>query len=171
MGQTKVKGSTASIVQCVFGVLLVAMGIIGMGSSLWYALFFLFLGAFLIASGVEWRLLIKAYRLYSVLLESDPSGSIANISNATNTSQKAVKDNLNLMIKKGMAPNMAVDEQGGCVVTRLQGQAAAPNPSAVVIPAARREVVTVLCSGCGAANNVTRGVTSECGHCGAPISA
>ncbi len=177
MDQTRVKSGTASFI---FGALLVLFGFTSMGSgvhllginSFWRDLAFIFLGLFLIGNGLEWRILGSVCGKYSILLANDPSGSIANLAQATNASEKTVKDNLNLMIKKGVASNIAINEQDGAVVVNNRQQIGVPNPETVVIPSTvTQEKVTVACSGCGAKAEVTKGSTAICEHCGTPIQA
>lgn len=172
MNQTKVKGKTASTVEFVFGALFLFFGISTMSSMMaWWSLAWILLGAFLIVNALEWRVLIRDYKTYSTLLANDPTGSIAKISQATNTSEKTVRDNLKLMIKKGIAIDTVINEQDGTVVTGDR-RAYAPDPSTVVMPtAATPEITAVSCSGCGAVNNIPKGSAAQCEHCGTPISA
>lgn len=171
MDKKKLKGQTASIVEIVLGALLVLSGLSQLGA--WHANIFMglgwaFVGMFLIAQGVQWRILLKDYRSYMTLLSNDSSGSIANLASATNSSSKSVKENLEMMIKKGLLENAAINEQAGCIVL------AAPTGNPVIkgaSPAETRETVTVECQGCGASNEVVKGAGAQCEHCGAPLNA
>lgn len=169
MKEEKLKGQTASIVEFIFGGLIVIGSIQSLRFNPLSGLAWISLGAFLIATGIQWRMLIKDYRTYMTVLSNDPTGSITTIAQATNTSNGIVKDNLKLMIKKGLAKNMVVDEQGNRVL-QSNGQArpvAAP-PSGSPVPV---EMVAVTCDGCGAKSKVAKGTTALCEHCGAALQA
>ena len=185
MGREKVKGETATKVEIVFGAL-IALGAISSliqgrvydSQDVWCTLGTLFLGAYLLVRGIEWGQLVKTYRRYSPLLAHNASGSIVEIASAEGTTVEAVKKNLRLMIKRGMATNTAVDEQSNRVVTTLGGSAA-PSPGAPQAPGPQMPgsqhgssgMVVVECAGCGAKNSVSRGAVAQCGHCGAQIDA
>lgn len=166
--EQKLKGQTASIVEFIFGGLIIlgAFGSIAINplQSIAYILF----GAFLVVTGVQWRLLIKDYRTYMTILSNDPSGSLASISQATNASTTAVKDNLKLMIKKGLAKDIAIDEQAGRVLRNVSQENIAATP---VTNETHLETVAVVCNGCGAKNEVLKGSVSKCEHCGTTIQA
>ena len=164
----KVKGKTRSVWEIVVGVLLVLGGIGGIGSQPLTGLASLFLGAFLIASGIEWKLLARCLRAYSVILSNDPSGSIAAIASATKTPERVVVKNLKLLVKKGLIPDAVVDEQAGRVIVRRAS--AQPQTVPAQAPAAPPMVV-VHCSACGADNDVPKGSAAPCEQCGTKLSA
>lgn len=167
--EQKLRGQTASVVEFVFGGLL-ALGGIGMVAvSPLQGIAYVLFGAFLVATGIQWRLLIKDYRTYMTVLSNDPTGSLTTISQATNSSVAAVKDNLKLMIRKGLAKDLVVDEQGNRVIRNMGSVNAAAAPP--VGPPVAVETVAVTCSGCGAKNEVVRGVATQCDHCGATLQA
>lgn len=169
MKEEKLKGQTASIVEFVFGGLMVIGGFQSFKLNPLTGLAWMALGAFLIATGIQWRMLIKDYRTYMTVLSNDPTGSITSISQATNTSNGIVKDNLKLMIKKGLAKNMAVDEQGNRVLqSSNQASPVAAPPTGAPISV---EMVAVTCSGCGAKNKVAKGTATQCEHCGTTLQA
>lgn len=168
--EKKMKGQTASIVELVLGALLVLSGLSQLGA--WNANIFMcfgwaFVGLFLIAQGIQWRLLIKDYKTYVALLSNDSSGSISNLAAATSSTAKNVKENLQMMIKKGLLKNAAINEQEGSLV--LGAPTGEPLIAASVSPE-KTEVVAVECKGCGASNEIVKGRAAKCEHCGAPIS-
>lgn len=183
MGQEKVKGETATKVEIVFGVLIVLGAISTLiqgraygSQDVWCTLGMLFLGAYLLVRGIEWGQLVKMYRCYSTLLAHSSSGSIAEIASAEGATAESVKRNIRLMIKRGMAPNTAIDEQNNRVVTALKGSTPPHGPQNHGFSVAAGqpdplEVAVVECAGCGAKNSVPRGAVAQCGHCGAQISA
>lgn len=169
MEEKKLKGQTASIVEFVFGGLFVAGGVGNFALNPLNGLACIAFGAFLVVTGIQWRMLIKEYRTYMTVLSSDPVGSLTTIAQATNASNGTVKDNLKLMIKKGLAKGIVVDEQGNRVIRgNVQPDAVAAPPSGAPIPV---EMVAVTCNGCGAKNEIARGATSQCDHCGAALQA
>lgn len=169
MEEKKLKGQTASIVEFVFGGLLVVGGVGNLAVNPINGLACIAFGAFFIATGIQWRMLIRDYRTYMTVLSSDPTGSLAPVAQATNTSNGVVKDNLKLMVKKGLAKGLVVDEQGNRVIfgNAQPGAVAAP-PSGAPVPV---EMIAVTCAGCGAKNEVAKGTTVQCEHCGAPLQA
>ncbi len=70
------------------------------------------------------------------------------------------------MIKKGLAKNLVIDEQGGRI---LRNQEATTVPAPTTAPVVPAEKATVTCTGCGAKSEITKGTTQECDHCGASI--
>lgn len=169
MEEKKLKGQTASIVEFIFGGLLVIGGIGNLALNPLNGLACIAFGAFLVVTGVQWRMLIKEYRTYMTVLSSDPTCSLTTIAQATNASNGTVKDNLKLMIKKGLAKGIVVDEQGNRVISgNSHPTSVAAPPSGSPVPV---EMVAVTCSGCGAKNEIARGATGQCDHCGATIQA
>lgn len=184
MSQEKVKGSTASNVELVFGILF-ALG--GLGSlsqgfywssgRIWAVLGTLFLGVFLILKAIEWKQLIKLYRTYSTLLANDPSGSIANLASSTSTTVEKVRNNLRLMIKRGLAANLVIDEAADRVLIS-SGVRNTPQSQTQSSPAATQQAthasaagnVVVQCPHCGASNSLPPHSTAKCGHCGGDIA-
>lgn len=185
MQQKKLKGQTASIVEFVCGGILALAGFSGFSqishsgaSGFFMALAWLLLGLFLIACGIEWRLLIKSFKRYSGLVGNNSLFPISQLAQATSTSTKDVRSNLELMIKRGLAEGYVLDDAEGTVVNKGAGghspsQAAPTNAAAPtgapVVPA--QEKTTIICSGCGAKNEIVKGSTAECEHCGAKLSA
>lgn len=172
MAKEKVKGQTASIVEFVFGALLVLSGFGAMSVNPMNGIVFTSFGAFLIACGLEWRLLLKERRTYLTFIGAHAANTVSGLAQATNSPEKTVKDNLKLMIKKGMVGDFAINEQDGAIVSNsganmAGGPFAAGTQAAPVAPMK----VTVRCSGCGAPNEITMGETTECEYCGSPLSA
>ena len=120
MEEKKLKGQTASIVEFIFGGLLAIGGAGNLAFNPLNGLACIAFGAFLVMTGIQWRMLIKEYRTYMTVLSSDPTGSLTTIAQATNASIGTVKDNLKLMVKKGLAKGIVVDEQGNRVILRQQ---------------------------------------------------
>lgn len=168
--EQKLKGQTASVVEFVFGGLLILGGLTSIVLSPLQSIAYVLFGIFLVLTGIQWRLLIKDYKTYMTVLSNDPTGSLTTIAQATNASTTTVKDNLKLMIKKGLAQGMAVDEQGNRVLRNNDAFGMTTNAVPVVMPSeAPIEKVAVVCSGCGATNQVTKNSTAQCEHCGASI--
>ena len=168
--EQKLKGQTASVVEFIFGGLLILGGLTSIAMIPLQGIAYVLLGAFLVLTGIQWRLLIKNYKTYMTVLSNDPTGSLTTIAQATNASTTTVKDNLKLMIKKGLAQGMVVDEQGNRVLrdNDVSGNAANVVPSAASSEAPV-EMVAAVCSGCGATNQVAKNSTANCEHCGAAI--
>ena len=195
MAKTKVKGTTASKTEVIFGAILMILFFTGCSNEFlmdkvrWMAASFVFLGAYFIVRGLEWGQLVKKYRAYEALLANDPSGSLATLASATNTSVKDVKQALGLMIKRGMTGSLTIDEGTERIIgafspaVNISGTAATPesthqqpgtsasgNVSPAVSGTSSNEVV-VSCPNCGAKNTLPRNTAALCGHCGAKIEA
>lgn len=73
------------------------------------------LGLFLTVKGFKRRALIKRFKIYVKFLSNDPQRSLHNLALATNRSLEKVKDDINLMIKKGYFKNAYIKEHTNCL--------------------------------------------------------
>lgn len=174
MAEEKVKGRTASIVEFVLGALLVLSGFNVAKVNILNGFAFIAFGAFLIVCGLEWRVLLKERRIYLTFIGANAAATVSDLAQANNSSEKTVKDNLGLMIKKGMVRNLAINEQNGAIVSNsgMNGAKGPASSSAPAAPAASQapEKVAMRCPGCGAPNEITKGETTACEYCGSPLS-
>ena len=169
MNANKVKGITASIVEFAFGGLFVIGGFSMTRGNLLTGLAWMSFGAFLILTGIQWRLLIKDYRSYSTLIGKDRTTRISYLAQATSQSESTVADNLKLMIQRKMVADIAINEHDKTIVN---GSPEAMSADGVTSHAqSEPELVTVRCEGCGAVNKLERGAVIECEHCGKPLNA
>lgn len=176
MGQRKLKGQTASMVEFIFGGILIISGFGGFSrifgaSSVFNALTCLFLGLFLVSCAIEWRLLLKSYKRYSGLIGANATFSISQLAQATSSSTKEVRSNLELMIKKGLAEGYTIDDAEDAVVNQKAGGQSPSKAAPIGEPVIPAQKKTVACEGCGATNEIIEGMTAECEHCGTKLSA
>lgn len=153
----------------------------------WVCISFVLLGAFYIVRGLEWGKLVSLYRTYEVMLSNSPSGSIDALASATKKPVSDVKKSLKMMIKRGMAGSMVIDEGTNCIVgsfspklnfsadsSALETASTDPADSTPAVPHPSQETkdnsVVVVCPSCGAKNSMARNAAALCGHCGAKIA-
>lgn len=176
MGEMTNKGKIASIVEYIFGAFFVLTGIGNFGTSALAAIGYILFGIFLILCGLIWTQLRSICQKYNTLLANDPSKSINALATSTNSSVSVVRSNIELLIKKKLVENVAIDVQKNCIVV---GQHATQNNSTpesdsiatTTSNPTEVEALVVECSGCGAKNTINKGQAVECEHCGTVISA
>lgn len=133
-------------------------------------------GVALICASRKRHRLICTFKKYEVVLSSDPTGSIANISAALGTPEDIVRKNLALMIKKRYFANAFIDPSLDRIILPGNASQAAQNqrgdsgcPAASVPNKAVPGMVDVTCQGCGAVNSIPIGTAGECEYCGSSI--
>lgn len=137
------------------------------------------LGVWLIILSRKKAKLIRDFKKYVAAISHDPNGYIPDIADSLGLSEDAVKNNLELMIKKQFFSNAFIDRNSNCIVISNKQSAsnedASPNVfsnlSAVAANAANpaAEMVTVKCKGCGGINTIPKGAVGECDYCGCAI--
>lgn len=165
------KGKTASMVELIFGVIFVLAGITNIRSNALLGIAYIAFGAFLIVCGLEWKRLRSLYGTYATIVSNGSVKTISDLAAATHSSPQETKETLKRMVKKGLATNVAVDEQSGQIIVGGSTTKTATSIDVAPAPATPCEIITAKCPGCGAPNKIQKGTTTECEHCGAPISA
>lgn len=138
-------------------------------------LLFLALGVWLILRGVKKDRLVKLFQRYVALLSGDSERSLDSLAGALGVSVDAVRDNVERMIKQGLMPNAYINRDTNCLVFagRVPAGQAASRPAAA--PGGQggnpggTGYRTVVCKGCGAANQIPVGGTGECEFCGSRL--
>lgn len=132
------------------------------------------LGAILIYKSVKRAKLIKDFKKYVQILAGDPCNSLDTIAEATGSSYDAVEKNVAKMIKKHYFANAWINDNTRSLVIggrQYPGKSYSSAPLSAsgatqAHTAPDREMLSVICSGCGAVNLVGRGQVVECEYCG-----
>lgn len=138
------------------------------------------LGIWLIVLAIKKQKLIQEFKKYVAAISSDPRGYIPDIARALGASERTVRNNLELMIRKNFFSNAYIDRNTDCIVlankrtvvqntssdlSDLTDEETASDDSNV----STVEMVTVKCKGCGGINTVAKGQIGECDYCGSPL--
>lgn len=129
--------------------------------------------------------LLKAYSQYTLLLSSDPYGSLTKLAEQTHTREDIVINNFRKMIQKKFFLEAQIDMAAHRVylpgIMPTAPQAAAQSPvqePAKMQPAAQTaantensepEFYSVTCKSCGAVNHVQKGKKNFCEYCGSAL--
>ena len=120
------------------------------------------IGIVLIVFSRKRKKLIKMFREYVSYISSNQNCSIADIARAMNSSQVAVKKNIQLMIDKNFFVYAHINQETNRIVINGAAKYAQKQMPEV-------EFVPIKCKCCGGMNKVVKGRTAECEFCGSPI--
>lgn len=172
MAEITTKGRGRSVVEYVLGIFFVLLSATLLRSA-FPALAFgpLCFGVFLILCGTVWSQLRHTCRKYSTLLSNDSSKSLDNLAKSVNSSASTVRSNIELMVKKGVLTNVAIDAKNNSVIVGSTDGDAGQLPNRAVIFGVSPKAVVVECSGCGAKKSIPKGKNAICEYCGTDLSA
>lgn len=175
MGEITSKGNIAKVLEIILGIFFLLTSFGGFSMQPVTSLGFLCLGIFFIVCGYQWAQLRSICKKYSTLLSTDPKKSISTLATATNSSVATVRANIQMMIKKGLIENIAIDEQSNRVVIKDASNNTSSDTSSASQISSTGEIlepsiVVIECPGCGAKNKIPQGQAAECDHCGSSIN-
>lgn len=165
------KGRTARIVEFVFGALFVLSGLSGIAFNPLTGVATLLFGLFLIVCGLQWTVMWQTAKRYDVILSKGAEMTIDHLASAAQEKPNETKENISLLVKKGVLTGVAIDESDRrIIVSSANSSNPGSNPPAPMGSPVMPATKVVKCSGCGAVNEVRSGSTGMCEHCGSALS-
>lgn len=172
----KIKGKIASIigwpVTLFFGFIVIAALFTINDEGAVYALIFslicLFIGIVLIIYGKRTKDRIRRFKRYIDIISNQNETNIDNIAGIISQPVDFVMRDIQSMIFKKFFVGAYLDVNAHVIEFKKLA-----NNVPVQAPqnnAAQLEMLTVVCNGCGACNQIVKGSVGECEYCGSPIS-
>lgn len=136
-----------------------------------FLLVFAAIAILLIIYGIKTKRRIKRFKQYIkiISLENQNSVALEKISSSTSQSIDFVMQDLKKMIYKRFFVNAYIDKGSKEIVLKKRNSMATMNKNNTTSKTPV-EIVAVTCKGCGATNNVQKGIASECEFCGSALS-
>lgn len=138
-------------------------------SSVFFYILFTLLGVFLIVLSRKRKKLVRDLKEYSFRLSSDPFGSIDKLAASLRITPEAVRNNLDLMIKRRFFTDVYIDRVENRIIFHNHGRQSPLSQSVAGVKTQPVEYQSVTCKNCGGFNKGIKGKIIECEYCGSPL--
>jgi hypothetical protein len=124
------------------------------------------IGVALILYGMKTKRSLKRFKSYINIITFENNISLENIAGQTSQSLDFVTKDIEKMIKKKYFANAHIDKKANEIIL---GKRDIKVTSVQEGNNIFNEMISVNCKGCGAANSVQKGLSSECEFCGSTL--